>query len=239
MSRFDKLERDRKKGEAASAESSSGASLERFEGGPAEREAPGPDAPQPVASSLARFESDGKDTPRLADDALVELPMLRCPACLKDSGKFEKNCHACGASFDSPEARKLNQSLAARVKADREGELRARETAHGQSVVEAAAQEVAKRDALEAWVRGNYRRVGSQPTKLGRVLLVAAVFFLWEALRFGGRASTYPSRSSTFPERYSTVALVLAAVVLGVAGLPRTVKRWLRDVLPFGRRRQP
>lgn len=106
-SRFDKLEGEREESEPTS----SGASLERFSAEPELSERAEPvDPMQPLlgAERLQRFDTDGAQGLRLDRDPLAALPMLQCPACGAECGKFEAQCHQCRASLESPEARAHN-----------------------------------------------------------------------------------------------------------------------------------
>src|SRR4051812_15449463 len=87
-SRFEKLEHER----APAAKSLSNDSMPRFE----EAETSNPSASlQGDDPALKRFEQDGGEGVRFDTGALADLPMLRCPACNRDSSKWDKHCIYC------------------------------------------------------------------------------------------------------------------------------------------------
>ncbi len=115
-SRFDKLEQVRRPTESSSVR------LSRFE-----TEAPARviDETPVEKPELKRFEEDGGAGLHLDRDALAELPMLQCPACKRDSSKWDQVCIFCQASLTSNEAVTYNLQLveARRLAADTELEL--------------------------------------------------------------------------------------------------------------------
>ena len=90
---------------------STGASLDRFGAEPeltARAEPVDPMAPAHGAERMQLFEADGAEGLGLDRDPLALLPMLQCPACGTDCGKFELLCHGCSASLRTPAAHAHN-----------------------------------------------------------------------------------------------------------------------------------
>lgn len=122
-SRFSKLEGEREGGDE---KPSTGASLERFGAEPeltGRAEPVDPMAPAHGAERLQRFEADGTEGLGLDRDPLALLPMLQCPACGTDCGKFELHCHGCRASLRTPEAHAHNLKRLEALQAERAAEV--------------------------------------------------------------------------------------------------------------------
>lgn len=118
-SRFDKLEQQR-----AATKQATASPLHRFE---TESDAVAPASSQGsealATEPLKRFEEDGAARLQLDRDALTELPMRRCPACHRESSKWDERCIYCQVSLTSAQAISHNAQWAEARRLTREIEL--------------------------------------------------------------------------------------------------------------------
>ncbi len=188
-SRFDKLEQARPRSDEAKPGEPK--HLTRFEEasphaplgapGPSPADEPGlvaPFANEVVVAPLKRFEADGGAGLHLDRDALGELPMLRCPACQRDSSKWDRACIYCQTSLESPEAVAFNLQLVEAQRlaqdAERERAADARE-AMMRAHADEQAEVILRKAREEAAAASLQRRLLAVPVALGCLLLVFAV----------------------------------------------------------------
>jgi len=143
--RFGKLENERT---APKEEEHSRPSLERFgaepERAPQEQPAEPADPYRPDAGPLTRFSEDGGHHVRVEEDPLANLGFRRCPACERDSGKFDTRCYLCGASLTSPEAIALNMRLLEQREAEKAAEQAQQRDANVKQILEAVDEKLQK-----------------------------------------------------------------------------------------------
>jgi hypothetical protein len=136
-SRFSKLEGDRPSEDDKPA---TGASLERFAAEPELGARVDPVdrlAPEHGAERLQRFEAGGNEGLGLDRDPLAKLPMLECPRCKTQCGKFETTCHGCQTSLTTAEARDHNLRRLESLKAEQAVSLEAERDKREQELIDA------------------------------------------------------------------------------------------------------
>ncbi|MBL9037766.1 MAG: hypothetical protein JNG84_04550 [Archangium sp.] len=129
-SRFDKLEIPRTPRKAEDSPR-----LDRFG---ADDAAPAPAPAVQPGEAMRRFEEDGGAGVHLDRDALASLPFRRCPACQRDSSKWDTACIFCRAPLDTPEAIAFNLQLLTELEATRTAEKQAIESSRHAEVVHRA-----------------------------------------------------------------------------------------------------
>lgn len=217
-SRFDKLETPR----ADRPKEGSRVSEERFADAPARSpeapsEAPVPATERSVESpagpptpQLERFAADGANHLSLDNDELVRLPFRRCPACERDSSKFDRSCIFCGASLETAEAREFNLTILAGFDAEKAKALAEQRAQHEASLKQLVDEEFAKQ--VEAQREATLReRLGTKAGLAGAAVGCFAIA-LW--------ARSFCASGALFVLGLALLVAVLPRGVLEVLGRP-------------------
>lgn len=151
-SRFDKLETERSEAEPAEAEGR-------------------------LDARFNRFDADGADGLGLDRDPLAKLPMLQCPACQTDCGKFETACSRCGASLTDDAARAHNLKRAEALQAERAAEQVVEEAKRKEEIAQLAFDRIRAREVQEGMADELHDKYADPDTARGPAwpFVVAAV----------------------------------------------------------------
>lgn len=109
------------------------------------------DASDAGAAHLGRFDADGGDGLGLDRDPLAKLPMLQCPACQVDCGKFETACSRCGASLTDAAARAHNLTRAEALSVERATAQEAVRAKRAEEIAELEVSRMRTREAQEGF----------------------------------------------------------------------------------------
>lgn len=205
-SRFEKLEGQRRATDTSSTPST-GAALERFEGGAEPVATPGlTDAPE---ASLERFAADGASVVTVDDDELSKLPTLVCARCHAEGGRYDVTCFNCGSSLRDREARVYNLKRLANLEATRREEAMRRKAALTADIADEAMRRAVEKEREQA------------PEPL------SSAFFLFRRI-LPRTLAIVVAVASMFAPKGVGRALLMAAAILFLLSSPSGVKALMR-----------